>query len=117
MHVPDSICPVHVLWPWVVSCCLPGGRLFPENFAAQAVQWLKMALAVREVPRADEFGLRSLRRGAARELVNRGGDLATLLRAGGWRSAAFRSYLDLVGLETRVCQEGLSALLEEEEGD
>ena len=74
-----------------------------------------MALAARDVPAAESFGLHSLRRGAARELVDQGGDLATLLRAGGWKSAAFRSYLDLVGVEDSVCQVGLTALLNADE--
>ena len=73
-----------------------------------------MALAARDVPAAESFGLHSLRRGAARELVDQG-DLATLLRAGGWKSAAFRSYLDLVGVEDSVCQVGLTALLNADE--
>ena len=75
-----------------------------------------MSLEVRGAPDAHKFGLHSLRRGAAQELVEKGGDLATLLRAGGWKSASFRSYLDLVGLDNSVCQAGLEALFEDDEG-
>ena len=34
-----------------------------------------------------------MRRGMARDIVDAGGSLATLLRAGEWRSAAFIAYL------------------------
>ena len=114
-HVPSTVCPVHVLWPWVVSNCPVGSRVFPEDFPGRALQWLRVALEARGVEGADSYGLRSTRRGAARKLVDRGGDLATLLKAGGWKSAAFRSYLDLGGVEGAVCQVGLSALLNEDE--
>ena len=115
VHVPAVVCPVHVIWPWVAACCNPGDRLFPVGFGGPVLWWLRMALEARGVAHSDRFGLHSLRRGAARELVDRGGDLATLLRAGGWKSSAFRSYLDMVGLENTVCQAGLEALFEGED--
>ena len=64
---------------------------------------------------ADEYGLHSLRRGAAQELVDRGGDLSVLLKAGGWRSSAFKSYLDLIGLERAVISASLQALVDLDE--
>ena len=68
---------------------------------------------------ADSVGLHSLRRGAAQALHNNGAHLSTILLAGGWRSSAFRAYMDLHGLEKEVVSASLSTLIdldEEEEG-
>ena len=35
-HVPNVICPVHVLWPWVVNRVNPGMRIFDDNIAYSA---------------------------------------------------------------------------------
>ena len=66
---------------------------------------------------ASEYGLHSLRRGSAQTLVQNGGDLATLLRAGSWNSGAFKSYLDMVGLESRVVAATMNALVDMDDGD
>ena len=86
--------------------------VFFRLITKEAAQWLRIALEARDVPRAREFGLHSLRRGAANALVLSGGDLSTLLRAGGWRSSAFRAYLDLVGLERKVLATSIQALVD-----
>ena len=46
-----------------------------------------------------------MRRGHARDLQQRGSNLAEILRAGEWRSAAFLSYLDSHQLEDDAVQE------------
>ena len=76
-----------------------------------------MALEVRGIRLAKYYGVHSLRPGAARELVENGADLATLLKAGGWNSAAFRPYPDMVGLGKSVCQARLEALFDGDEGE
>ena len=45
------------------------------------------------LPEAERLGSHSLRRGMARDIVDSGGSLATLLRAGDWTSSAFVQYL------------------------
>ena len=45
------------------------------------------------LPQFDQLGSHAFRRGMARDIVDGGGSLATLLRAGEWRSAAFVAYL------------------------
>ena len=112
MYVPSILCPVHVLLPWLQRNVEPGEKVFSANISKEAAQWLRIALEARDVPRAREYGLHSLRRGAANALVVAGGDLATLLRAGGWRSSAFRAYLDLVGLEKKVLAASIQALVD-----
>ena len=102
LHLSGSICPVHVLWPWVVGRADPGKPIFSNGIGNRALVWLRIALEALGVFHADRFGLHSLRRGAAQHLVAPGGDLSTLLKAGGWRSNAFRSYLDMIGIENKV---------------
>ena len=45
------------------------------------------------IPSADKLGTHALRRGMARDVLDAGGSLATLMRAGDWRSAAYVQYL------------------------
>ena len=45
------------------------------------------------------LGSHAWRRGMAQDIVNAGGSLATLLRAGQWRSSAFRVYLQQQALD------------------
>ena len=53
------------------------------------------------------WGTHDLRRGAAQEIVRRGGTLADVLGAGGWRSPAFRRYLD----NQDVCDQAVTNVL------
>ena len=71
-HVPPALCPVHVLWPWVQTCCSPGDFLFGKRTTSVAAGWLRMALLARDAPHGDKFGLHVVQRGAARELVSTG---------------------------------------------
>ena len=111
-YIPAVICPVHILWPWVCKNASPGGRLFFDNIAARAASWLGIALEARCIPHAEKFTLHSLRRGAAQALVKGGGDLPTLLKAGGWRSSAFKAYMDLMGIENAVFTASVNKLIE-----
>ena len=115
-YLNDLVCPVHVLRPWVMRKAPPGHPLFGSNIARRALIWLRIALEALDTPQAKFFGLHSLRRGAAQQLVAAGGDLATLLRAGGWRSSAFKSYLDMIGLENRVITATLHSLVDLDQG-
>ena len=116
-HAPSGLCPVHVLWPWIVCHAGPGDPLFPPRIADSAGEWLKVALKARDVPNADRFTLHSLRRGAAQALVEKGGDLATLMLAGGWRSSAFRAYLDLMGIEKSIFSGAVDVLVDLDDDD
>ena len=114
-HVPASLCPVHVLWPWLTARCPPGSLIFDHGVAGRSVAWLRIALEARSVPNASKYGLHALRRGAAQELVAGGGDLSTLLLAGGWRSSAFKAYLNIVGVEKNVFSATYGSLLDLDE--
>ena len=115
IHVPASLCPVHVLWPWVTSFCPPGCLIFDQGVAGRSLAWLRIALEARNIPHASKYGLHALRRGAAQDLVAGGGDLTTLLLAGGWRSSAFKAYLNIVGVEKNVFSATYGSLLDLDE--
>ena len=116
-RVPSTVCPVRVLWPWIESRCEVGDRLFSDNIANRAQSWLQVALSVRGVACFSKYTLHSLRRGAAQALVEKGGGLATLLKAGSWRSSAFKTYLDFMGLEDSVVRLSVQSLLDIDEED
>ena len=67
------------------------------------------------MPFAEKFTLHSLRRGAAQALVKSGSDLATLLKAGGWRSSAFKSHMDIMGIENAIFTASVNKLIELDE--
>ena len=50
-------------------------------------------------------GWHSLRRGMARDLLDSGATLSTILRAGGWRSSAFLRYLCRKDVDSREATE------------
>ena len=54
---------------------------------------MRVHAAAVNIPLASRLGSHALRRGVARDIVSAGGSLATLLRAGDWRSTAFAAYL------------------------
>ena len=116
-HVPSVICPVHVLWPWVIARASPGARIFADNIAHTSSIWLRVAAEANRLDNFDKYTLHSLRRGAAQALVAKGGGLATLLRAGSWKSGAFRTYLDLVGVENAVVTASIQTLFDLDEDE
>ena len=116
-HIPRELCPAHELWPWALGRAEAGGALFPPGIADSAGVWLRAALEARNVRDRDKFALRSLRRGAAQALVAQGGDLVTLLKAGGWRGAAFRAYVDVMGVENAILTRGVETLVDLDEGN
>ena len=101
-HVSMQMCPIHTLWVWLNTFIPCGSRVFPTGIHRSAQAFLRIALAACDVEGADSFTLHSLRRGSARDLVAKGGNLALLLKAAGWRSNAFKSYLDMMGVESEA---------------
>ena len=63
------------------------------------LQELRQALKAARVPNAERYMLHCMRRGAAQAIIKHGGTLADVLRACGWKSASFRLYLEMGGVE------------------
>ena len=57
------------------------------------VSCLRRLTAAVGIPNAQRLGSHALRRGMARDILDAGGTLSKVLRAGDWRSAAFVQYL------------------------
>ena len=68
------------------------GRLFSFS-AAYLNKFIKKAAQELEAPNASRASTHSLRRGMAQDILDHGGSLATLLKAGDWNSSAYLDYL------------------------
>ena len=79
-----------------------GEKLFSDDICARARDWLRAALVEVGRPHSDRVSLHSVRRGAARAFVARGGSLVELCAAGPWSSRAFAAYLDMPSVQMRA---------------
>ena len=93
-----ALCPVHVLGAWVDSL---DDRSTPfAGITAQAARKdLKKRLFQIGIDGASSYWLHDLRRGHAQDMVDSGGRLCEILKAGEWTSPAFTAYLDLEAVE------------------
>ena len=87
----ELLCPYHILYHCRRLSQGPG-RLFDIS-ATQFSRSLKNDLASLGVENASTYTPHGFRRGSAQEMHSRGASLAAILVAGGWRSAAFLTYL------------------------
>ena len=78
----------------MVQVCEQDGRanLFDRSPSAFVSDLRRYAAAV-GLPDHERLGSHAFRRGMARDILDAGGSLAALLKAGDWRSAAFIAYL------------------------
>ena len=81
--------------PAVAGDSREGPRAFEGWAGKRVLSDLRGFAAGREWPRAAELGTHSLRRGAARAILEAGGSFSKLLRSGQWRPSAYQLYLDL----------------------
>ena len=89
---------MHVLAPWLAS--FPDGhKPFGHLSAGRAREELKQRLHALGVPSAADYWLHDFRRGHTQDLLDKGSNLAEILRAGQWRTPAFLCYLNLQNLE------------------
>ena len=72
---------------------------------------LRRRLARLGVEAYAEYGLHTFRRGHAMDMLERGGDLATILAAGDWSSSAFKFYLCQMRLDAYGRSSARRALL------
>jgi len=85
-----GLCAVH--WLHDLHRRSPSGRLFQFN-VAQFRRYTQAFATMVGVSMPGRVGTHAFRRGMAQDIVDAGGSLAILLRAGEWRSAAFLRYL------------------------
>ena len=113
-HLTKSTCTLHLLAP-VLTSLTRGDPVFGRMSGDMALASLRRRLSDLSVPQAQRYRLHDFRRGHAQELATRGRGLATILRAGDWRSAAFSAYLDSTDIEAKAVLE--VAMDMESEGD
>ena len=88
-----TLCGVCALRDWMARAVgAQHGRVFKRS-AARFLHRLRADALQIGLHEAHRLGSHSLRRGMARDIVLAGGSLATLLRAGQWRSKSFMVYL------------------------
>ena len=100
IHVPQMFCPTCVLWGAICRRVRAGDMLFPGLTGPRFTDKLRRMARSLGWEKAERLGSRSIRRGAARAILEAGGSFAQLLMAGQWHSSAFRLYLDL-GIEEK----------------
>ena len=81
-------------WKWVCPRVPPGHSLFSELSARNINRVIKAVFSKLGVSYAQSYTSRGFRRGAAQELKERGSQRTTVAGVGGWRSLAFRGYVD-----------------------
>ena len=114
IHVPQLFCPTCVLWGAICRRVRAGQMLFPGLTGPLFTDKLRRMARSLGYEKAERLGSHSIRRGAARAILEAGGSFAQLLKAGQWHSSAFRLYLDLGVEEKKAMAEVLIEHSDEE---
>ena len=94
---------------------MSGGKLFPGITGPNFTHSLRSTARQFGWGQAEKLGARSIRREAARAILEAGGTSAQLLKTGQWKSSAYRLYLDMGGEKAKATA---SVLVEDsEDGD
>ena len=110
-RVSPATCPIHAL-TGLYNRTPVGTSLFEGISVDSVTKVLRFVLAQLRVEDALFYCTHDLRRGHCDDLVASGQPLAVILAAGGWRSQAFRAYVDKPRLETNAV---LQAILRRDE--
>ena len=120
-HAPDALeleapqlsCPVCQVWPAICRLAQVGRPTLPAWTGRSVLAELRPAARLGGWVQAMKLGAHSVRRGAARAILEAGGSFSQLLRAGQWHSSAYKLYLDMGREETTA----VSALLADASDD
>ena len=112
-----TTCPVHApraLLGDLVPGAFPFAHLAKPTKAGRVLpvpaitRNLRRSAQAAGLPNAARITSKCLRRGHTETFRQSGGSLATILRAGNWRSGAFKAYLDQPALEEAATGEGMA---------
>jgi hypothetical protein len=109
----EALCPVHTLGTWVEGHAA-GSKPFARVSAQEARADFKRRLFRLGIEGASSYWLHDLRRGHAQDMVDGGGRLCEILKAGEWTSPAFTKYLDIEAVEMAAVVEANMAESEDE---
>ena len=93
-YCKEIFCPFHIMkaivnrYPYGYK-----GQIFPSLTATGFTRMLRQDLSEAGVIDPHTYSPHGFRRGTAKEMYDRGANLAAILIAGGWRSAAYLTYL------------------------
>ena len=109
-------CPVHALGAWFNS--QPTGDAPWARWCAASVRSaLRSALRHAGIGDADAYGTHAFRRGHAQDIVEFGGRVTDILKAGDWQMPAWMKYLDVEKLERQAVAEAhIGASSSDDEG-
>ena len=100
LHAPQLYCPVRHLRPAICRIAAIGQPLSPKRKGKLVLTELRSLARAGGWAQASKLGTHSVRRGAARAILEAGGSFSQLLRAGQWRSLAYKLCLDMGREET-----------------
>ena len=116
--VPESLCPVHVIWPSIRERVLPNELVFPSLQRTNLNRMLKTVLAKIGFNQAERYTMYAFRRGCLMEMKRAQSTVSEIMRTAGWTSAQFKTYLDLHEDEEAVIQSLMRTIgTAEESGD
>jgi hypothetical protein len=95
---PCALCRLFDLWAHAREENRP--KVFTVK-AAQLTSYLRSAAIHLDLTNGNRLSSHAFRRGATQDMVNSGTSLSTILRLGGWRSAAVLHYMAIDDLENR----------------
>ena len=91
---PHVLCPVHFWWRNVCARVAPGHLLFTDINPRNVNRVIKKAMEKLNAVQAHRYTSHGFRRWGEQEPKERGPQRTTVAGAGGWRSLAFRGYVD-----------------------
>ena len=100
LHVPQLYCPLCHLWPAICRIAAIGQPFCPTWTGELVLAELRSLARAGGWAQASNLGTHSVRRGAARAILEAGGSFPQLLGAGQWHSSAYKLYLDMGREET-----------------
>lgn len=93
--LPRHNCPIHRFWTAVLRHTEPGSPLFPSLMARNFSRVLRAVQGKLSIPDSERYSSHCFRKGDANAIMRSGPTLSEIMRTGGWKSSAFRVYLDL----------------------
>ena len=93
--LPRHNCPIRIFWAQVLRTTHPGPPLFPTLGNKNINRRLRAIFARLGIPGAERYSTHCFRRGAANAILQSGSTLAEIMRTAGWKSNAFRVYLNI----------------------
>ena len=114
LHAPQLYCPARHLWPAICRIAAIGQPLFPTWTGKLVLAELRPLARAGGLAQPSKLSSHSVRRGAVRAILEARGSFSQLLRAGQWRSSAYKLYWDMRREETTAVSSRLADASDDE---